>query len=240
MTKSSQELHDAQALAALKASALFGVLELEPLRRLLAEIRSVRLDRGQVFQSRGVHVDGVVIVVSGFLRISLSNSEGKRHVVTHLEPGQIFNLLPVMDGGPAIHDAEAGPDTELLVLPTASFLQLQRENAVVAAAAQRLLNARARMIYDGLADAMLLTLSQRCARSLMHVVNAFGEPVGTDGAMSVRLSQSEFAEMLGNARPVVNRALKKLQHDGVIEVGYQRIVVLRPSALRAAAGLQPQ
>lgn len=237
MTKSSQELHDSQALAALKASALFGVLELEPLRRLLAEIRSVRLDRGQVYQSRGARVDGVVIVIHGFLRISLSNPEGKRHVVTHLEPGQIFNLLPVMDGGPAIHDAEAGPDTELLVLPTASFRQLQCENPAVAAAAQSLLNARARIIYDGLADAMLLTLSQRCARSLMHVLNAFGEPVGADGAMSVRLSQSEFAEMLGNARPVVNRALKKLQHDGVIEVGYQRIVVLRPSALRAAAGL---
>jgi len=55
--------------------------------------------------------------------------------------------------------------------------------------------------------------------------------------MRVRLSQSEFAEMLGSARPVVNRALKKLQRDGVIEVGYQRIVVLRPSALREAAGL---
>ena len=43
--------------------------------------------------------------------------------------------------------------------------------------------------------------------------------------------------MLGNARPVVNRVLRKLQHDGVIELGYQRIIVLRPAALREVAGL---
>jgi len=237
MTKPPREPSDAPALAVLKPSALFGVLEPESLRPWVGKTRSVRLERGQVYQQRGARVDGVVIVVKGFLRVSLSNQEGKRHVVGHLGPGEIFNLLPVVDGGPAIHDAEAGTDTELLVLPTASFLELQRERPEVATAAQRLLNARARRVYDGLADAMLLTLGQRCARSLLHVLDTLGEPVGAAGAMSVRLSQSEIADMLGNARPVVNRVLKKLQRDGVIELGYQRIVVLRPSALREAAGL---
>jgi|APFre7841882630_1041343.scaffolds.fasta_scaffold52925_2 CRP/FNR family cyclic AMP-dependent transcriptional regulator len=237
MTKSPQQSRNAQQLAIFKSSALFGALDPASLRHVLGMARTVRLDRGQVYQSRGARVDGVVIVANGFLRISLSNSEGKRHVVRHLGPGQIFNLLPVVDGGPAIHDAEAGIDTELIVLPAESFLELQRVNPEVAAAAQRLLNARARMLYDGLADAMLLTLGQRCARSLLSVVHEFGEPAGEGGAMSVRLSQSEFAEMLGNARPVVNRALKKLQREGVIEVGYQRIVVLQPFALREAAGL---
>jgi CRP-like cAMP-binding protein len=84
---------------------------------------------------------------------------------------------------------------------------------------------------------MLLTLSQRCARSLLDVMQALGEPTGEAGSMCVRLPQSELADMLGNARPVVNRVLRKLQHDGVIELGYQRIIVLRPSALREVAGL---
>jgi hypothetical protein len=34
-----------------------------------------------------------------------------------------------------------------------------------------------------------------------------------------------------------HRALKKLQREGVIAVGYQRIVVLQPFALREAVGL---
>jgi CRP-like cAMP-binding protein len=237
MTKPTAESRTPQTLALIESSALSDALDPASLRQLLAMARTVRLARGEVYQTRGSPVDGVVIVAKGFLRISLSNTEGKRHVVRHLGPGQIFNLLPVMDGGPAIHDAEAGIDTELVVLPTQAFLELQRLNPALTAAAQRLLNARARMLYDALADAMLLTLSQRCARSLLDVVAEFGEPTGTAGAMSVRLSQSEFAEMLGNARPVVNRALMKLQRSGVIELGYQRIVVLRPSALREAAGL---
>jgi CRP/FNR family transcriptional regulator, cyclic AMP receptor protein len=237
MTKLPRKSDDEPALAVLRSSALFGMLDAESLRPWVGETRHVRLGRGQVYQQRGARVEGVVIVTKGFLRISLSNAQGKRLVVGHLEPGQIFNLLPVVDGGPTIHDAEAGIDTELLVLPTASFLALQRECPMVADAAQRLLNARARRVYDGLADAMLLTLGQRCARSLLHVLDTLGEAVGADGAISVRLTQGEIADMLGNARPVVNRVLKKLQRDGVIELGYQRIVVLRPAALREAAGL---
>jgi CRP/FNR family cyclic AMP-dependent transcriptional regulator len=237
VTKSPPESGNAQKLAVFESSALFGALGPAALQHALGMARTVRLEPGQVYQTRGSRVEGVVIVAKGFLRISLSNSDGKRHVVRHLGPGQIFNLLPVVDGGPAIHDAEAGLDTEVLVLPTESFLELQRVDPAVAASAQRLLNARARMLYDGLADAMLLTLSQRCARTLLDVVHEFGEPTGTAGAMGVRLSQSEFAEMLGNARPVVNRALMKLQRSGVIELGYQRIVVLRSSELREAAGL---
>lgn len=238
MTKPTQQLRNTPALATLESSALFGVLDAAALQSVLARARTVRLARGQVYQSCGDRVEGVVIVASGYLRICLSNAAGKRHVVWHLGPAQVFNLLPVVDGGPAIHDAEAGTDTELVVVPAAVFLELQRAHPRLAAAAQRALNARARLLYGELADVMLLTLSQRCARTLLSLVRDFGEPVGAAGARSVRLSQSEFAEMLGNARPVVNRALMKLQRDGVIELGYQRIVVLQPAALRAAAGLR--
>jgi CRP/FNR family cyclic AMP-dependent transcriptional regulator len=227
----------AQTLAVLKASALFDTLEPAALQQLSEAARTVHLDRGQVYQTRGSRVEGLLIVAKGFLRISLSNGEGKRHVVRHLGPGSVVDLLPVMDGGPAIHDAEAGSDTELVVLPTRVFLDVLRRNPAVSAAAQAVLNARARLLYDGLADAMLLTLSQRCARMLLDVAQEFGEATGTSGAISVRLSQVELAEMLGNARPVVNRALTKLQRNGVIELGYQRIVVLSSSALRDAAGL---
>jgi hypothetical protein len=47
------------------------------------------------------------------------------------------------------------------------------------------------MPYDGLADVVLLTLSRRCARTLLDVLREFGEPAGPAGAMAVRLSQGE-------------------------------------------------
>lgn len=237
MTKAQQESGDGRTRAILESSALFDMLDAVSLTTLIKAARTVRLEPGQVYLRRGSRVEGIVIVAKGHLRISLSNVDGKRHVVSYLGAGEIFDLLPVMDGGPAIHDAEAGTETELLVLPAAVFQELQRKNPEVTNAAIRLLNTRARRLYDGLADAMLLTLSQRCARSLLEVMQALGEPTGESGSMCVRLPQSELADMLGNARPVVNRVLRKLQHDGVIELGYQRIIVLRPAALREVAGL---
>lgn len=236
MTKPLQERSAGQAAAVLGASPPFDVLDAGALDALARCTQRVRLARGQVYQQRGARVEGIVVVTAGFLRISLSNPQGKRHVVAFLEPGQVFNLLPVVDGGPAIHDAEAGVDAELLVLPTAAYIGLLRSHPEVGLAAQRVLNDRARRVYDGLADAMLLTLAQRCARSLLQVMDALGEPAAPAGAVIVHLAQGELADMLGNARPVVNRVLRQLQRDGVIELGYQRIVVLQPDALRRVAG----
>jgi CRP/FNR family transcriptional regulator, cyclic AMP receptor protein len=237
MTKSPSRTGLAQTRARLESSEFSEVLGAALDERVLGAFRTVRLTRDQVYQTRGCPVTGVAIVAKGFLRISLSSPRGKRHVLRHLGPGQVFNLLPVVDGGAGIHDAEAGTDTELLVLPKGTFLELLRSNPAVAGATQRVLHARMRLLYDGLADAMLLNLSQRTARTLLDVVGAFGRPAGASGELGVTLSQGEFADMLGNARPVVNRALRKLQRDGVIELGYQRIVVLQMQALRQAAGL---
>ena len=145
MTKPPPQSSEAHVPAILGSSALLDGLDPTCIGDLLGMARRVHLERGQVYQTRGAGVEGVVMVAEGFLRVSLSNTDGKRHVVRHLGPGQVFNLLPVVDGGPAIHDAEAGTDTELVVLPKESFRQLQGGNPALNAAAQRLLNARARL-----------------------------------------------------------------------------------------------
>jgi CRP-like cAMP-binding protein len=146
MTKAQQESGDGRTRAILESSALFDMLDAVSLMMLIKAARTVRLEPGQVYLRRGSRVEDIVIVAKGHLRISLSNVDGKRHVVSYLGAGEIFDLLPVMDGRPAIHDAEAGTETELLVLPAAVFQELQRTNPEVTYAAIRLLNTRARRL----------------------------------------------------------------------------------------------
>jgi CRP-like cAMP-binding protein len=98
-----------------------------------------------------------------------------------------------------------------------------------------MLDTRLRLVFDGLADAILLSLGQRCARALLHAMDALGEHAD-DGTVTMHLTQGEVAGMLGNARPVVNRVLVEFQRSGIIDLGYRRIVVLKPDALRAAQG----
>src|ERR1035441_255639 len=92
MTKPPAQARNAQTLAVFKSSALFDALDPASLQQLLGMARTIRLDRGQVCQTRDSRVDGVVIVANGFLRISLSNTEGKRPVVRHLGPGNTWRF----------------------------------------------------------------------------------------------------------------------------------------------------
>ena len=55
-----------------------------------------------------------------------------------------------------------------------------------------------------------------------------------DGPVELRLSQSDLASMVGIARQTTNRILKNLESEGLIELGFRRIVV--PDVRRLRGG----
>ena len=207
----------------------------ELLTRLVAQGSRKRLQPGQQFQRRDERVEHVAVVVSGFLRIYRLNPEGKIHVLRSIGAGQVFNLLPILDHGPAISDADAVEVTELLLIPKAPFLALMNSEAALRDAVHRIIYARSRMTYDELADMVLLTLRQRCARvlvSMAHMQHAIGAlPEG----VSLVVTQTELSDILGYSRPKVNAELKALQRDGLIALSYNRIHIPDLAVLAALA-----
>ena len=55
----------------------------------------------------------------------------------------------------------------------------------------------------------------------------------------VALTQDQLAEMLGSARTSIQRVLKQLEADGLIELGYRRITVVDPDGLAGLVGTSP-
>ena len=222
-------------LAALARSVFAG---LGPdLLQQLSKMGNLRtLDQGQSFQRRGDPVAGVSVVVSGALWVSSSNHEGKRHLLFSAEAGQILNLLPVLDGGCAIHDFDASEHALILLLPKAAFLALLQADPSVRQAMDRVVYARARALYDELSDAMLIPLRQRCARTLVYMMESTCDSEQAAKNTGIRASQADLAEALGYSRPIVNRELSKLKQENVIEIGYQRIFIQQPARLREIAG----
>ncbi len=215
-------LQDVARAAGLGAPARDALQAMAQRRQLVA---------GQSYQLHGDAVQHAVLVVEGFLLIGISDAAGRSHILRPMGAGSFFNLLPVMDGGPAIHDAHAGPATTLLLFPKAPFLQLMERHADLHHAVHQVLYARNRLLYDELAHIALSPLRQRCARLLLQVMDA---PMAGDGVLRrVRVSQTELANMLGYARAVVNRELRQLEKDGLIRLTYRCIEI--PDVARLAA-----
>jgi CRP-like cAMP-binding protein len=233
LTETVRDTHRALAAGVLQRTGWFSTCKAETLRSFLDEGAIRLLQRGETLSRRGQPVEHLSLIVDGVLEVSATTDLGKRHVVRYLEPGQLMNLIPVLDGQAAIHDAVAHTDVVLLQLPKGIIQRALAAEPGFVQAVIRLLCLRSRLTYLDLSGNSLLTVRQRCARTLLHLLDPYGMP-RTDGvAISLKLSQDEFADMLGCSRPTVNKELKQLERDGVIRITYSHFLILDVAALEA-------
>jgi CRP-like cAMP-binding protein len=80
-------------------------------------------------------------------------------------------------------------------------------------------------------DLSLRDVVSRVARLLHDRVRGQTTIVEDSSSVSLRYTQHEVAAMVGSVREVVQRALKTLEHAGVIEMSRERIRILDVDAL---------
>ncbi|MDK3023147.1 Crp/Fnr family transcriptional regulator [Cupriavidus taiwanensis] len=235
MTESVQPSHRNLASAVLRRAGWFSTCKAETLQTLLDEGQLRLIKRGEILTRRGEPVDHLCLIIDGVLEVSATTAVGKRHVVRYLEPGQLMNLIPVLDEQGAIHDAVAHMDTLVLLLGSALVQRTLANEPELALSLMRLLCLRSRLTYANLTESSLATLRTRCARTLLHLLDPYGMPRNEGVAISLKLSQDEFADMVGRSRPTVNRELKQLERDGIIRITYSHFLILDVAALNAVA-----
>lgn len=193
--------------------------------------RLLSLRPGEALFHSGDCVDSLTVVIDGALDVSTIGASGKRHVVMCLEPGQITNLIPVLDGQPALHDVHAHGEAIVMQLPKQDVLQAIDAEPGLARNLMRLLCLRSRALYGNVAHTALLPLRARCAKLLLSLMVTYGRE--EDGAMliALKLSQEDLADMLGCTRQSVNRELKLFEREGVLRMSYSQFIVLDANRL---------
>ncbi|GAB2461513.1 Crp/Fnr family transcriptional regulator [Comamonas humi] len=167
---------------------------------------------------RGRQMTHLLVPVRGVLELSITNAQGKRHVVNRQEPGQVFGLIPVLEDSGAIHDAVARGACEIVRVPQAALRQAMRAYPELNDQIIRVLCARARKSYQSLAAQTLAALPARLARVLL------GQSQGAASA-TLAMTQADLADMLGVTRQSLNVELKRLERQGLVGLGRGRIEI---------------
>ena len=225
--------HDFQwRLAVLQANAWFKDLPPPALSALARIGRHRRFVNGEVIAARGVPPEGLAVVIRGAIRSATLSADGHEVVFSLIQPGYVWGLVAAIDGLGSVHDTRAHRRTEVLLLPRKAFLEVLDARPELYGHFARLLCYRLRKAYTAVDEFALVPLRQRLARQLCTLALAApGSRPDGDGA-SLRLTQSEIAEMLSAARPSVNRELKRMQAEGLLELGYRGLTVTQFSRLR--------
>lgn len=241
--KSTARVPATQAYRALAAALL---KRLSPAPRVhdvavhWAEIGQLMdVPRGGIVFRHGDHGCGLLLVVEGAVAVGRQLGGKAAHVCSYLGPGDLYGLVPVTDGGSQLHDMRAQEDCVLLTVPAALVVATMRRLPSLADALLLDLAGRSRSLYERLIDTVSRPLVCRLARQLHDLGARFGRPRPEGLILTLRLSQSDLAALLGAGRQQVNTELKKLQQRGVIRVSRTAVTIIDPDGLAEFAHIEP-
>lgn len=171
------------------------------------------------------------ILMNGHAQLMCDNKEGRRMTVSRLGPGSIFG-----DGALLSSDARSDLVAEALdtctvwVLPETHARTMTERYPVIGWGMLQTFGRRLRQVEDRLEEVAYKKLPQRLAKLLLDMANSNGREQAT-----IRTSHQHLADSLGTYRETVSTILRTFKADGMVELGYRRINVVDPVALRTLA-----
>lgn len=209
----------------------FAGVPAERLRALAAHSPERRYQAGQVVFSQGHIAEGLYVVLSGRVTISVTSAAGREQILRAVGRGRVFGDIGAFSRTPCPGVARATATTSTALIPRVELERLFVQYPHAGLGALRLLAMRARMFTKLVADFSLRPVGARLAQLLLTL--ARGEPAIVEDGVSLvhRLTHAEIAALVGSVRAVVQRELKALERAGAIRLGRGRVEILEPGSL---------
>lgn len=207
---------------ALRTMPIFESLSVERLVPIARVAVFRKFVRGAAILHAGDRTDFVYFILSGMLKVLVSDEEGREVILSNLGPGEFFGEMGVLDDNPRSATVIASTPCELIVVSKTDFKRCLAENFDVSLYIMRNLVKRLRNADRKIESLALIDVYGRVARLLLEMAeeDAEGQQV-----VLRKISKQDIAKMIGASREMVSRVMKDLQLRGLIEEGNGRILL---------------
>ena len=220
---------------ALVPGTFLATLE-EPERAALEGLGVVRrFPRGVLLMFEQEPSERVMILLSGRVKVSRLNEEGRELLLSVRDPGDVIGELGFIDGAPRIASVTALEPVAALVFPSATFRGHLETAPRVAVALLQIIIGRFRDTTVKRSQSAVADTMARVAARILELCDRYGRPAGEEIEVDMPLSQEELAAWTGSSRAGVAQSLQAMRELGWIRTERRRIVVTDPGALRARA-----
>lgn len=186
---------------------------------------------GGVIFLEGDAAPALYFVDSGWIKVVKMSHDGREQILYFMGPGELFGGIGVFVNRPAPATAIALEAAEIWVLPNDAIRHALASNPEMALAVIDYLANRIAELTDMVAALSLHTVTQRLARVLLE--QAEGDLVHRRRWAT----QAEMAAHLGTVPEVLNRALRSLVEEQLIELSRHQIHILNRAGLAAKTTL---
>jgi CRP/FNR family transcriptional regulator, cyclic AMP receptor protein len=191
--------------------------------------------KGRVVSLEESTPKGLFVVLDGRVRVVRTLPGGDEALFHIGEPGFWFGEYALVTGKRTVVSVIADSDLRVLMLSKARFDRMVANEPRFYKGFASLIASRYAVLVKFLAEAHRLAPKDRLRGRLIEAMECSQLEHIRPGPVSLHLSQSDLAGMIGVSRQTLNELLKHLQAEGLIEVGFRRIRVTDPARLRGMA-----
>jgi CRP/FNR family cyclic AMP-dependent transcriptional regulator len=196
---------------------LFAGLGDDEVRRFMAGATRRRFAKREVLFHEGDPAEAVHLIQKGRVAVRITTDLGVTSTLDVVGPGQVVGELALLPpAGRRAASAVALEAVETMVLSAAAFGELRASHPRVDDVLMGIMAARIRDLNARLSEALYVPVETRIARRLLGVAGHYA--VDGDDAVVVPLTQDDLAGLAGTTRESVNRFLRRLESEGVLEL----------------------
>jgi CRP/FNR family cyclic AMP-dependent transcriptional regulator len=198
------------------------LLDVIDLRDFAQHAVSRTFPENTVVVREGDRTDSLYIIVSGRVKIYVSDDKGKEVMLSESGPGEYFGEM-VLDEGPRSASVKTLEPTRFLVVSKEDFREFVKKSPEFSLHLICKLISRVRALTNDVKSLALMDVYGRVARMLLELA------VERDGVLVIdsKPTQQEIASRVGASREMVGRILGDLTVGGYIEVGRDRITIAK-------------
>jgi CRP/FNR family cyclic AMP-dependent transcriptional regulator len=200
---------------------LFSSLERDELDDLSTHAVTRTFRKNTIIINEGDVGDSMYVVLSGQLKVFLSDVEGKEIVLNTMGQGEYFGELSLFGDSRRTATVMTTQDTQLSIISKMDFDACLARHPAIAHHIIKGLISRLRISTENIRSLALMDVYGRVA----HLLLQLAEEVDGKLVVKVKLTQQDIADRVGSSREMVSRILKDLKIDNYIEVRNKQITI---------------
>jgi len=205
---------------ALRKIPLFAKLNDQDLEQLAEATVTRTFNKNSIVITEGDSSSSLYIILSGDVKVFVSDEDGKTNIVNRLGSGDYFGELSLIDDEPRSASVEAVSKCKISILSRQYFVDYIEQHPRVAIHLLKGIGKRLRNTTSHAKNLALMDVFGRTAHVLLQAASEEGGRMITPA-----LTQQDIADEVGSSREMVSRILKDLKAGDYISMDGKRIVI---------------
>ncbi len=209
------------------AQALTTLKDQDPAFNKLFSVQ--KWEQGKVIATASDLSQKMYVLMSGRVNMVCTNNEGRRLVITTLNPGAIFGEGALDQSSDPTVFVEAAEASTVWTVPASEARQVAVKYPILSWGLLQTYGERLLQVENSLEDVAYKKLPERLAMLLLDYA-------GEDGLIE-GVSHQALADHLGTYRETVSAILRDFKRQDLVQLGYRRIQVNDIETMKDIAGI---